>query len=45
MATHEAVPAGYVVKYTAYITLRNGRRLYAASCGLKVFRIVVPSKR
>ena len=29
-------PDGYV--YTAYITLRNGRRLYAAQCGLKAFR-------
>ena len=25
--------------YTAYITLRNGRRLYASQKGLKVFRI------
>jgi len=26
---------GYV--YSAYITLRNGRRLYAKECGLKAF--------
>lgn len=24
--------------YSTYITLRNGRRLYARQCGLKAFR-------
>lgn len=27
--------------YTAYITLRNGRRLYARECGKKAFVIPV----
>ena len=27
--------------YTAYITLRNGKRLYASSVGLRAFRIRV----
>ena len=27
--------------YTAYITLRNGRRIYAKPYGLKAFRIPV----
>lgn len=27
--------------YTAYITLRNGERIYAKSRGLKAFRIAV----
>lgn len=27
--------------FTKYITLRNGRRLYARECGLKAFRIMV----
>ncbi len=35
------VPEGKAVVYTAYITLRNGKRLYAAACGLKAFRILV----
>ncbi len=33
------------VIYTPYITLRNGRRLYAYEKGLKAFRIEVPRKR
>jgi hypothetical protein len=34
------------VVYTRYITLRNGKRLYAAAYGLDAFRIVVrPKKR
>ncbi len=37
----EVVPEGYEVVYAAYITLRNGRRLYAAAFGLKAWRLVV----
>lgn len=29
------------VIYTPYITLKDGRRLYASAYGLKAFRIVV----
>lgn len=32
------------VVYTKYITLRNGKRLYAAAYGLDAFRIVVRPK-
>jgi hypothetical protein len=39
------IPEGYEVVYTAYITLRNGRRLYASSKGLRAFRILVKKKR
>lgn len=40
-----ACPDGKVLKYTAYITLRDGRRIYAASRGLKAFAIwVSPGK-
>lgn len=28
----------YMWIYTAYITLKNGRRLYASECGKKAFR-------
>ena len=31
---------GYYV-FVKYITLRNGRRIYASSYGLKAFRILV----
>lgn len=31
---------GYYI-YTAYITLRNGKRLYAWQKGLKAFRIFI----
>ena len=37
----EEVPEGYQVIYVAWITLRNGRRLYASTCGLRAFRLVV----
>ena len=33
------------VVYTKYITLRNGKRLYAAAYGLDAFRIVVRVKK
>lgn len=33
------------VVYTKYITLRNGKRLYAAAYGLEAFRFVVQSKK
>lgn len=35
------VPEGYKEKFTAYITLRSGRRLYARHYGRKSWRIVV----
>jgi len=34
----------YEYIYTAYITTRNGRRIYAWQYGLKAFRIRVKSK-
>jgi hypothetical protein len=40
----ERIPEGYEVVYTAYITLRNGKRLYAAAYGLKAWRLVVRKK-
>jgi len=27
-----------ILVYTSYITLKNGKRLYASQCGLKAFR-------
>jgi hypothetical protein len=41
----EQIPEGYEVVYTAYITFRNGRRVYASSKGLKAFRLVVKKKQ
>jgi len=35
------IPDGYVVRFVAYITLKNGRRLYAKACGIRAFPIVV----
>lgn len=40
----EQIPEGYEVVYTAYITLRNGKRLYAAAYGRKSWRLVVRKK-
>lgn len=33
---------GYKLIFRAYITLKNGKRLYASSCGLKAFPLWVP---
>ena len=35
------IPEGHVVRFVAYITLKNGKRLYAKACGIKAFPIVV----
>jgi hypothetical protein len=40
-AVEKDVPEGYTVLYTPWITLRNGRRLYASAYGRKVWRILV----
>jgi hypothetical protein len=40
----EGVPEGYEVVYTAFITLRNGKRLYASTYGRKAWRLVVRKK-
>ena len=37
----EQIPEGYEVIYTAFITLRNGKRLYASQYGRKAWRLVV----
>ena len=37
----EQIPEGYEVVYTAYITLRNGKRLYASAYGRTAWRLVV----
>lgn len=31
--------------YTKYITLRNGKRIFASQYGLKAFRIVIRKKK
>jgi len=35
------VPEGFQVIFRPWITLRNGKRLYAAACGLTAFRLGV----
>jgi hypothetical protein len=40
----EQIPEGYEVVYTAYITLRNGKRLYASAYGRKAWRLIVRKK-
>jgi hypothetical protein len=40
----EEVPEGYRAVFVAWITLRDGRRLYASSYGRKCWRIVVRDK-
>lgn len=36
--------ASYEVVYTKFITLKNGRRIYASSYGLKAFKLRVRKK-
>jgi hypothetical protein len=45
MAHPQKVPKGYVVIFRPFITLRNGKRLYAWEKGLKAWRLVVPVNR
>lgn len=40
-AEPKPAPPGFHYVYTAYITLRNGKRLYASAYGLKAFAILV----
>lgn len=35
------VPEGYTIKFVAFITLKNGHRLYAKTCGKRAFPILV----
>lgn len=35
------VPEGYVIKFVAWITLKNGKRLYAKACGKRAFPLIV----
>lgn len=44
MKDAEEIPEGYEVVYTAYITLRNGKRLYASAYGRKAWKLVVRKK-
>jgi hypothetical protein len=44
MSKDDEVPEGYEVVYTAYITLRNGKRLYASAYGRTAWRLVVRKK-
>ncbi len=41
----ETVPEGCTVIYTPYITLKNGKRLYASNYGRKSWRIVVRKEK
>ena len=43
MATEESKPGTKVI-YVAYFTTKSGKRIYAASKGLKAFRLVVKDK-
>lgn len=36
------IPEGYHLVFRPWITLKNGRRLYAAQCGKRAFPLVVP---
>lgn len=39
--TKLVIPDGYVLKFVAYITLKNGQKLYAKACGKRAFPIIV----
>jgi hypothetical protein len=42
---NDEVPEGCTVIFTPYITLKNGKRLYASAYGRKVWRLVVRTKK
>ena len=35
------IPEGYVLKFVAFITLKNGKRLYAKTFGKRAFPLIV----
>lgn len=37
----DPVPEGYTVIYRPWITLKNGKRLYAATYGMTAWRLLV----
>lgn len=39
------IPDGYVLIFRPYITLKNGKRLYASQVGKRAFPLVVPAAR
>ena len=41
MEEEQDVPQGYQVIYRPWITLRNGKRLYAAAYGLRAWRLLI----
>jgi len=45
MSNEKDVPEGYQVIFVAWITLRNGRKLYASAYGKRAFRLVVRSRK
>ncbi len=38
---NKPIPKGYKLRFSAYITLKNGKRLYAKACGIRAFPIVI----
>lgn len=35
------IPEGYVLKFVAFITLKNGKRIYAKTYGKRAFPLIV----
>ncbi len=44
MSKYEVVPPGYKLIFSAFITLKNGKRLYAWQKGLKAFPLIVKKR-
>ena len=39
------IPEGYVVKFVAFITLKNGKRIYAKAYGKRAFPLIVKAQQ
>ncbi len=39
------IPEGHKVIFRSFITLKNGKKLYAKQCGKRAFPIIVPCNK
>jgi hypothetical protein len=39
------IPEGYTVVFRPWITLKNGKRLYASQVGKRAFPLIVPANK
>lgn len=41
---YPVVPEGYILVFRPWITLKDGRKLYASQVGKRAFPLIIPAK-